>query len=114
MTETHRQRLRRKFAAGVLDQLATAFGGVGAGAFTAGVLGPVIAQALGTVHTSLERLLGLDLALVAGALLIAAVLKGRAKVMEDDGLANARRGPDGASQTAVRPTIFNGEVDDDR
>ena len=86
MSETVNQRRRREFAAGMLDQLATILGGLGAAVLAAGGLGPVVAVFVGSLRSSppLSAVVSAAFAAAASLLILAVVVKGSAKRLDDD------------------------------
>lgn len=86
MSETHRQRRRRKFTAGFLEQLAGSLSTIGAAIFAAGALGPGLAAYLGslTLTSGVVGLITADLVIAASFMVGGTVLKGWAKRLDDD------------------------------
>lgn len=93
MSESVKERRRRKFVAGVLDQAASIAGAVAGATVAAGVVAPIVATAVGTLQLSPTALLmvgGVSMALGATFTAVALLLKGRAKQADDDTLAATR------------------------
>lgn len=88
MSESVERRRRRKFVAGVIDQIGTGVRGGAVGVFTAGGVAPIIAGTAGGLAVAPMLLLGtVFVATLLACLLLAfaARLKGIAKRLEDDG-----------------------------
>ena len=86
--QTPRQRARRRFAFGALEQLANIFGGITASVLTVGLFLPTINAFTGTGHIDAGILrsiavlvLGFTMLTATGAL----VLRGLARLLEDEG-----------------------------
>ena len=93
MSESSRERSRRKFVAGVLDQAAGLSGALSGALATAGVIAPIVASAVGTVTISSPTLVAVGGLAGTGAMVAGCVAlwcKGSAKRVDDDSLANAR------------------------
>lgn len=87
MSESLQQRRRRKFVAGGLEQLATLSGGLAVGVLTAGVIAPIVAALGGAIEVSaalLALLIAGSLAFTVALAIFAVVVRGRAKVRDDD------------------------------
>ncbi len=87
-SETPRQRARRRFAFGALEQLANIFGGITASVLTVGLFLPAINALTGTspiVSGTLQTIALLVLGFTALTATAAFVLRGLARLLEDEG-----------------------------
>ncbi len=86
--ETPRQRARRRFAFGALEQLANIFGGITASVLTVGLFLPAINAFTGTGPLDADALQSIALLVVGLTTLTATaafVLRGLARMLEDEG-----------------------------
>jgi hypothetical protein len=86
--ETPSQRLRRRFAFGILEQLAQIFGAITATVLTVGLFLPALNALSGSVMLDRATLTGvarLVLGFAAFTAVAAAVLRGLARLLEDGG-----------------------------
>jgi Na+-transporting methylmalonyl-CoA/oxaloacetate decarboxylase beta subunit len=81
-------RSKRRFAFGVLEQLSTIFGAITASVLTIGLFLPVLNAISGQAMLSRDTLVAiarLVLAFTCGTALAAVILRGFARLLEDDG-----------------------------
>lgn len=86
--ETPKQRARRRFAFGALEQLANIFGAITATMLAVGLFLPALNAASGAAmlgKAELTGIAGLVLLLTTLTAIAAAVLRGLARLLEDDG-----------------------------
>lgn len=86
--KTPRQRARRRFAFGALEQLATIFGAITASVLAIGLFLPALNAISGQAmldRTSLIAIAQLVLACTTLTAIAAVVLRGLARLLEDDG-----------------------------
>jgi hypothetical protein len=87
--ETPRQRARRRFAFGALEQLANIFGGITASVLTVGLFLPAINALTGTGQLDAGTLRSIALLVLGFTTLTATaafVLRGLARLLEDEGV----------------------------
>lgn len=87
--ETPRQRARRRFAFGALEQLANIFGGITASVLTVGLFLPAINAFTGTGQLDAGTLRSIALLVLGFTTLTATaafVLRGLARLLEDEGI----------------------------
>lgn len=86
--ETPRQRVRRRFAFGALEQLANIFGGITASVLTVGLFLPALQAFSGNAmlpRSTLAMVAVLVLGFSAATAVAAAVLRGLARLLEHGG-----------------------------
>ncbi len=85
--ESPGQRTRRKFVFGVLEQMAQVFGAITASVLTVGLFLPILNAVAGTAMLDRQALIGiarLVLGFTAMTFIAAVVLRGLARLLEDD------------------------------